>query len=260
MQDQFNTLLSFIPVLIQDILKSYNNLSKKCHVKSDGSPVTELDLYVNKLITNKLQELTPTLKVVSEENNQSATKLDPFWLIDPIDGTYELFEDSNEFACNIAFIQNGVPIFGVVVVPFANSFYFAFKGKGAFVNNGGKVYPLNVINEPVDRLTIVVSRNVDLRLFKQQLPSLTMPYELVFCGSAIKFCLLAENKADLYIRLGNTGIWDTAAPEIILKESGGILTDLNGRDLIYEQELLNPSFVALSSRVKGLHHKILPCG
>jgi len=259
-QEQFKILLTSIPLLIEEILKNYNTLGKKYYLKDDYSPVTELDLFVNEWISEKLKEISPEIPIVSEEKQISLYELEYFWLIDPIDGTQEVIEDSKEFACNIAFIKNGKPIFGVVVVPFDNSFYYATEGGGAFYSKNGYVKSLSKEKISKGKLIIAISRNVELTYFKSTLGNFDLPYDILLCGSAIKFCLLAENKADIYIRFANTCIWDTAAPEVILVESGGLITNINSNPLVYDHEIINPSFIALSRRAKGLHSKIISCG
>lgn len=221
--------------------------------KDDGSPLTRADLLAHQVIAQGLALLTPEIAVVSEEDAQSLVHRLPtstFWLIDPLDGTKEFLARNGEFTVNIALIQNGATIFGVVLAPALGQSYWGGVGLGAFRSIGQIVEPITV-TQPSERkqqpLRVVASKshmNAQTVEFINRLG----PHQLIQAGSSLKFCRVAEGAADVYPRLGPTCEWDTAAAQAIVEAAGGSVCALDGSRLRYgKPELLNPHFVASSA-------------
>jgi len=187
--------------------------------KDDGSPLTRADLLAHQVIAHGLAELTPQIAVVSEEDAQSLVHRLPtgtFWLIDPLDGTKEFLARNGEFTVNIALIQNGASVFGVVLAPALGQSHWGGVGLGAFRSDGQRVEPIKV-TQPGERhllpLRVVASKshmNAQTVEFINRLG----PHQLIQAGSSLKFCRVAEGTADVYPRLGPTCEWDTAAAQI----------------------------------------------
>lgn len=221
--------------------------------KDDRSPLTAADKLSNEIIIRGLQALTPNIPIISEETKLTDYSIrrswDRCWLVDPIDGTKEFIKKNGEFTVNIALIEAGEPVLSVLYVPAQDKMYFAEKGKGAFLEADGKRVALKVRDLAADgTLKIVGSRSHQtpelleyVELQKQKFPQV----EFVPAGSSLKFCLLAEGKADVYPRLGPTMEWDTAAGQLIATEAGAYVLVWNTNEpLRYNREnLLNPNFI-----------------
>ncbi len=217
--------------------------------KHDKSPLTEADMAAHEVITGRLSNLLPALPILSEEavDDFSGTALSGrYWLVDPLDGTKEFVKRNGEFTVNIALIENGRSILGVVYAPALNVAYLAAEGLGAFKEQSGKPrVPIHVA-EHADGYPwrVVGSRSHagdSLAAFLHQLGS----HELISMGSSLKFCLVAEGHADVYPRLGLTSLWDTAAAQCVVEQAGGKVIQLNGVPLSYAEPgvILNPYFV-----------------
>ncbi|URJ33293.1 3'(2'),5'-bisphosphate nucleotidase CysQ [Candidatus Blochmannia vicinus] len=232
-----------------EIMKIYNgNLKLNAHQKLDKSPVTNADLLSHKIIMYALRNLTPEIPVLSEEDTTEwkvCRDKSCFWLIDPLDGTKEFLLRNGAFTVNIAFIEYGQPIMGVVYVPAYNILYAADNGKVWKINYRGE--RINIAVCASHYPMIVMSRNdVDydqhrlygyLKKFKN--------YKIINIGSSFKFCLIAEGSVHFYPRFSYTKIWDTAAGHVIAKSAGAIINDWDGNSLHYSninRSFLNPGF------------------
>ncbi|MCL7745131.1 3'(2'),5'-bisphosphate nucleotidase CysQ [Guyparkeria hydrothermalis] len=221
--------------------------------KADASPVTEADLVANQLIAEQLAGLGDGWPVLTEEARAPAwherREWQRYWLVDPLDGTREFVKRNGEFSVNIALIDAGEPVLGVVFAPAIGLEYAAIRGAGAWRYDDGQACPIRVraVAEPP---TLALSRSHASRREMHLIETFSRPggdrATVVRCGSSLKTCLVAEGKADLYPRLGPTSEWDTAASQCVLETAGGYLTDLAGRPLRYNtrESLLNPMFVA----------------
>ena len=217
--------------------------------KEDKSPLTEADTAAHKVITRRLGQLQPMLPVLSEEavgDFSGADNSGRYWLVDPLDGTKEFIKRNGEFTVNIALIENGRSILGVVYAPVLNMAYLAAEGLGAFkVGADGVHTAIGVAEHRVGTpWRVVASRSHagdSLTSFLQQLGS----YELISMGSSLKFCLVAEGSADIYPRMGPTSLWDTAAAQCIVEQAGGRVTQWTGESLSYlnPHTVLNPFFL-----------------
>ncbi len=225
--------------------------------KSDDSPLTKADRASNAVICSALEVQFPEIPIVSEENKAipytERVHFTQCWMIDPLDGTKEFVQRNGEFTINIALIEAGMPVLGVMYVPVLDEMYWAVKGAGAWMDAGNGVQPLHALeySDADSGLKLVCSRSHMNEATTAFVNQYREP-ELVSRGSALKFMLIAKGEAHLYPRLAPTMEWDTAAAQIILEEAGGqVLHAQTGKPLVYNKEnLLNPEFVAYG-KVKG---------
>ena len=218
--------------------------------KSDESPVTDADEAAEAIILPILKTLLPDVPIVSEESGLQGKDVDfrhdRFWAVDPLDGTKEFIRRSDEFTVNIALIENGRPILGVVHAPALDVTYAAAgKGTARMQRLNQVARPIAVRQPPADGLTALASRSHDS---SEELKEFLARYpvkERRRMGSSLKFCCIAAGDADLYVRLGPTSEWDTAAGQAVLEAAGGTVTFTDGRPLTYgKAKFLNPSFIA----------------
>jgi 3'(2'), 5'-bisphosphate nucleotidase len=220
--------------------------------KADGSPLTEADRAAHELIVARLAALSPDIPVLSEESAgityEERARWNRFWLVDPLDGTKEFIKRNGEFTVNIALIAGDEPLLGVVHVPVSGATYFACRGEGAFLDAPGR--PPSAIHAgsyTAGRARVVASRSHagdGLRAYLDGLAAAEGEFDTVAMGSSLKLCLVAEDKADVYPRLGPTSEWDTAAAQCVVEAAGGRVTDVHGEPLRYNKtSLLNPWFI-----------------
>ena len=196
--------------------------------KDDDSPLTKADLASHHIIVGALQELDPDTPVISEESGipdyEERKEWSKFWIVDPLDGTKEFIKKNGEFTVNIALIEDGQPIMGVVYVPDKQTIYYAEKDKGSFKQVGTdapeRIYSTG--SDKNEKLVAVQSRSHGSDKLVAQLKEkgLTVK-ETIPAGSSIKFCLVAEGKADIYPRMGPTMEWDVAAGDAVYRYSAG---------------------------------------
>jgi 3'(2'), 5'-bisphosphate nucleotidase len=217
-------------------------------IKGDASPVTIADQRAEKVIFEGLGRITPDIPVVGEEAASAGDIPDVsnrFWLVDPIDGTKEFVNRNGEFTVNIALVDHGVPVLGLVLAPALGTLYAGAVGVGAWVEVGKERRSIAVRSVPADGLTVVGSRHhgndaaVDAFLAGRTVAAHRM------VGSSLKLCLLAEGLADVYPRFGRTMEWDTAAGDAVLRAAGGAVRTLAGAPLGYGKPgFENPDFAA----------------
>ncbi|MDH3274037.1 MAG: 3'(2'),5'-bisphosphate nucleotidase CysQ [Gammaproteobacteria bacterium] len=220
--------------------------------KSDESPLTQADLASHHCIVAGLRQLTPDIPIISEEEGLPAfeerRQWQRYWLIDPLDGTKEFVNRNGEFTVNIALIDSHRPVFGVVYVPVQDKTYLGCDGHGAELREGGSVTPIRVAVASGTPVRIVGSRShrgSSLDTFLERLGETDM----IPMGSSLKFCVVAEGRADIYPRLGPTSEWDTAAAQAVVEQAGGKVLELDGRPLSYnaKEDILNPWFVVIGA-------------
>jgi len=219
--------------------------------KADASPVTDADDAAEALIVPALQALAPQVPVVAEEAlaaGRCPAVGDRFWLVDPLDGTREFVQRNGEFTVNVALVQQGVPVLGVVLAPVQARLFAGVQGRGAFVEQVGLRKPIRCRAAPEGGLTVVASRSHgDAHMLSAFLQGMKVARVLPV-GSSLKLCLLAEGEADLYPRLGPTMEWDIAAGHAVLLAAGGGVVDLAGRPLGYGKPgFRHPHFVAFGA-------------
>ena len=222
--------------------------------KDDRSPVTDADHAAEAVILAGLRKLTPDAVIIAEEEVAAGRipSLDgkAFWLVDPLDGTKEFIKRNGEFTVNIALVENGRPILGIVLAPATETLWRGAKGLGAETREGnGAFAPLKTRTPPPEGLTACASRShgtfSDLDIWFRN-NNLTVANR-VEAGSSLKFCLIAEGKADIYPRFGPTNEWDTAAAQGVLEAAGGEVVTVDGQPLLYgKPRFANPHFIARS--------------
>lgn len=228
--------------------------------KADESPVTAADLAAHHLIVAGLRALDPGIPVLSEEDADIPQDIragwQRWWLVDPLDGTKEFISGSEEFTVNIALIEQGRVVFGVVSMPTNGRCYLGGAGLGAWrVDPGQAPQAIRVREQPAvgEAFTVVASRRHSSPEQERLLGGLSAALgelQLANIGSSLKFCLLAEGAADCYPRLAPTSQWDTAAAQGVLEGAGGEVLDLSGAPFCYppRESLLNGFFLALPAK------------
>lgn len=227
-------------------------------IKADKSPVTDADQAAEAIILAGLRRLTPDTPVVAEEEMAAGRvpKLNggPFWLVDPLDGTKEFIKRNGEFTVNIALIDGGRPILGIVLAPATNLLWRGAAGLGADKSDKGASFERIVTRAPPPTgLTACASRShavySDLDIWFRN--NGLVVAERKQAGSSLKFCLIAEGQADIYPRFGPTNEWDTAAGQAVLEAAGGEVVTTNGSPLLYgKPSFANPHFIARSKAVR----------
>tara|TARA_B100000315_G_scaffold33171_1_gene27842 strand:- start:10778 stop:11593 length:816 start_codon:yes stop_codon:yes gene_type:complete len=232
------------------IMDIYSRADVETTYKNGGSPLTLADMASHNIILEQLKKKTPDIPVLSEESENipyhTRKSWKTFWLVDPLDGTKEFLNKNGEFTVNVALIECGKTVLGVVHAPVLRTSYYGSAGKGAFKKicaDDEKPSKIHVSEYHTGRLKIVASRshsNKMLESFKRNVGDV----EFTSMGSSLKLCLVAEGKAHLYPRLGPTMEWDTAAAQCIVESAGGTVTDLCKQTLNYNKpNLLNPFFM-----------------
>ncbi|MDR1551277.1 MAG: 3'(2'),5'-bisphosphate nucleotidase CysQ [Holosporaceae bacterium] len=228
------------------ILDFYNS-AIATYYKEDGSPVTKVDWVISELIIDKIAKIS-NYPIVSEEIydfNVPRKHYENFWLVDPLDGTKDFLAKNGQFTVNIALIENGNPILGVVNVPVSGNIYYASKNRGAFKNGIG-IYNYRNSAEIIGTDSCFHSTEKTQDFFRRHNITNIKKY-----GSAIKLCKIAEGEVDIYPRLNGTKEWDTAAGHIILNEAGGEIIDLvTNEEMIYDKESVKNNFFI--AKRKGL--------
>jgi 3'(2'), 5'-bisphosphate nucleotidase len=219
--------------------------------KEDNSPLTLADLESQRIIIEGLTELTPDIPVLSEESAQAPwnerRSWRELWVVDPLDGTREFVKRNGEFTVNIALVVEHEPVLGLVAAPALGLLYWGASGLGAFSRNGSTAQSAIHVSAPQTPLRVVGSRShasPDTAAYLTRLKS----HVMTGIGSSLKFCLVAEGKADLYPRFGPTSEWDTAAGQALLEAAGGHVTRLDGHRLRYNcrESVINGDFLAFS--------------
>ena len=218
--------------------------------KADASPLTAADEASHAFLVKSLQDLLPGAPIVSEESegvtDRSVDHENLFWLVDPLDGTKEFVKKTNEFTVNIALMKERLAVLGVVHAPALNLTYYGGRGFGAW-RRAGREQPTSIRTREAgsSQLGVVASKDHAGPLVSAMLARLTNP-QLRSMGSSLKFCLVAEGKADIYLRDLPTMEWDTAAAQCIVEAAGGGVYSLNGEPLPYGKPgLKNPAIITV---------------
>ena len=218
--------------------------------KGDDSPLTEADLRADRVIRQGLEQHFPKLFILSEESVSSSDQDSArFFLVDPLDGTKEFLKRNAEFTVNIALVEFNQPVAGVVLAPALGEMYFAGRELGAWKRDISGVRSIKVATvSPSDPLRVIGSRSHGGEKLSAWLATLKTEHTFVAAGSSLKFCQIAEGRADIYPRFGPTSQWDTAAAQAILEIAGGAVTSLEGDSLLYglDRPILNTEFVAVA--------------
>lgn len=235
----------------ESILKIYNDPNADFEVerKADNSPLTKADRAAHLEIVEILEPLQ--IPILSEEGRgipyEERCGWSQLWIVDPLDGTKEFIKRNGEFTVNIALVEAGVPVLGVIYVPVTGELYYGDRDEGAFkvVDSVTTKLPIESSRE---ECIVVASRSHLSEETSAFIDSLRLKHErveMVSKGSSLKICLVAEGSADVYPRFAPTMEWDTAAGDAILRAAGGVLTHTDSsQPLIYNKvDLLNPHFI-----------------
>lgn len=251
MQFDANTVVAIAVEAGQAILDVYNGPDFHVETKQDHSPLTAADRASHEVIDRGLRELTPEIPVLSEEGRdipwEERQQWQRFWLVDPLDGTKEFIKRNGEFTVNIALVEQGRPVFGVIYAPATDTLYVGARGEGAWrrIGNGPKEPLMVRAPEAGQGHAVVKSRSHPSGELADYLEHVEVA-ESVPVGSSLKFCAVAEGRATLYPRFGPTMEWDTGAGQAIVEAAGGkvVQADNTNSALPYNKEnLLNGFFI-----------------
>ena len=227
-----------------------NGLTKK--IKEDNTPVSNGDLEVNKIITQKILELTPEIPIVSEEtsHNKDNKSLKDFWLVDPIDGTYDYINNLDEFTINAGLILNKKPAGGIIYAPAKKRLFYSFGPSSAFELTNGKLKELNCNKEPKNNIIKFVSYSNKIKPEISKIFNELNVTEHVRMKSSLKFCVIASGEYDGYVAEPRACEWDIAAGHAILEHAGGKVSDFNGKEILYgKKNFKNPSLILKSKSI-----------
>jgi len=215
-------------------------------IKDDKTPVTNADIEVNNLLINKIKNLTPNIKIVSEENldNKENTNIKDFWLIDPIDGTYDYINNKDEFTVNAGLILNKKPVAGIINAPAKKRLFYSWGASNSFEINNEHKKKINCKKKNKNNEINAVSYSNNI---KPEIANIYKKYNITNytkMKSSLKFCVIASGDYDFYAAEPRASEWDIAAGHAILENAGGIVTDFEGNSISYgKKDFKNPSII-----------------
>ncbi len=218
------------------------------HIKKDKTPVTNGDIEVNNIILSNLKKITPNIPVVSEETADNKNlNLNSFWLVDPIDGTYDYINNRDEFTLNAGLIINKEAIAGIIYAPAKNRMFYSYGNKLSYELKNGKEEIIN--NKKIDKNNIeAVSYSNNLKTEIIEIHKKLNVKKYVKMKSSLKFCVVATGEFQVYVAEPRAYEWDIAAGHAILKNSGGTVTDFDGNNILYGKNgFKNPSIILKST-------------
>ena len=221
-------------------------------IKSDNTPVSNGDLEINELISKKISELTPEIPIISEESldNKDKSNLKNFWLIDPIDGTYDYINNLDEFTINAGLIINNKPVAGLINAPAKKRMFYSYGEGNAFEMSNGITLNLNNSFARNKRPITFICYSNKIKPEIQKIYNDLGVKENIKMKSSLKFCVVATCEYDGYVAEPRAYEWDIAAGHAILKHSGGIITDFDGNEILYgKKDLKNPSLILKSKNI-----------
>jgi len=221
--------------------------------KADDSPVTEADLAADRIIVAGLEAAFPDIAIVTEERASSheGERPERFFLIDPLDGTKEFVKRGGDFTVNIALIDKGVPVRGVVFAPALERMFWTTDDGQAMLQEGDEAARAITVSKPDNSALRIVASKSHKNSETEEFISRYAVSDYKSAGSSLKFCLVATGEADLYPRLGPTMEWDTGAGDAVLRAAGGFVERMEGGPLLYgKSDLYNPHFVAYAADVE----------
>ena len=220
-------------------------------IKSDNTPVSNGDLEVNKFITNKISNITPNIPIISEEttDNKDNKTLKDFWLVDPIDGTYDYINNLEEFTINAGLIINNKPAAGLIYAPAKKRMFYSYGKGNAFELCDGKTINLSekdIKSRPIKFISYSNKIKPEIEKIYQEIGVV----ENIKMKSSLKFCVVAAGDYDGYVAEPRAYEWDIAAGHAILEHSGGTITDFDGNEILYgKKDLKNPSLILKSRNI-----------
>ena len=221
-------------------------------IKSDNTPVSNGDLEVDKIITKKISQLTPTVPIISEETseNRLINNLNDFWLIDPIDGTYDYINNLDEFTINAGLILDKRPAAGLIYAPAKNRMFYSYGDNSSFELIDGKQIKLGQSNNFNKDEIKFVSYSNKLKPEIETIHKKLNVKKFVRMKSSLKFCVIAAGEYDGYVAEPRAYEWDIAAGHAILEHAGGTVTDFKGNEILYgKKDLKNPSIILKNKNI-----------
>ena len=255
---------SELKIICESLINTFNQAGKtsidlfkkglKIEIKEDKSPVSNGDLKVNELITNKIKSITPNLPIISEEtvdlNVKNTAKI--FWLIDPIDGTKEYIAGKDEYTLNAALVINTVPVLGLVGAPKKNRLFYSYGPGESYLIEDGKTKKINCVKQQPKGQIVALSSVIkpsDIILNKLKEYNVN---SIVKMASSYKFCVIATGEFDIYAARERANEWDYAAGHAVAQNAGAIITTLDEKPFLYgKEDYRNPSL--LIRRSENLH-------
>ncbi len=221
-------------------------------IKSDNTPVSNGDLEVNKLISNKISEITPDLPIISEETSENKDNLNlkDFWLIDPIDGTYDYINNLEEFTINAGLIINNKPVAGLINAPAKKRMFYSYEKDNAFEFSKGRTINLSNMKSKKSESLKFISYSNKVKPEIQKIYDDLGVKDNIRMKSSLKFCVVATGEYDGYVAEPRAYEWDIAAGHAILEHAGGTITDFDGNEILYGKKgLKNPSLISKSKNI-----------
>ena len=221
-------------------------------IKSDNTPVSNGDLEVNKFISNKISEVTPNLPIISEETSENKDNLNlkDFWLVDPIDGTYDYINNLEEFTINAGLIINNKPVVGLINAPAKKRMFYSYEKGCAYELSNGKTKNLNDIPTKKSEIVKFISYSNKIKPEIQKIYDDLGVNENVRMKSSLKFCVVAAGEYDGYVAEPRAYEWDIAAGHAILEHSGGSVTNFDGDEISYgKKDFKNPSIILKNKNI-----------
>ena len=218
------------------------------HIKKDNTPVTNGDIEVNNIILNSLKKITPDIPIVSEETAENKNlNLETFWLVDPIDGTYDYIHNKDEFTINAGLIIKKEAVAGIIYAPAKNRMFYSYGNNLSYELKNNKEEIIN--NKKIDKDNIkAVSYSNNLKPEIKEIHNKLNVKEYVKMKSSLKFCVVATGEFQVYVAEPRAHEWDIAAGHAILKNSGGTVTDFEGNNILYGKNgFKNPSIILKST-------------
>ena len=222
-------------------------------IKPDNTPVSNGDLEVNKILTKKILSLTPNISIVSEESSENKTRdnLENFWLIDPIDGTYDYINDLDEFTINAGLIIQKKPVAGLIYAPAKKRMFYSYGDGLSFELINGEPIKLGHSKNFEKNEIKFVSYSNKIKPEIDEIYKKLNVKKVVRMKSSFKFCVIAAGEYDGYVAEPRASEWDIAAGHAILKHSGGSVTDFNGQEIFYgKKDFKNPSLILKSKNIQ----------
>ena len=231
---------------------SLRNAGLRKEIKPDNTPISNGDLEVNKFITNKISKVTPHIPIISEESpdNKDNTQLKSFWLVDPIDGTYDYINNLEEFTINAGLIIDNKPAAGLIYAPAKKRMFYSYGAGKAFELSNEKTINLSTKNITNNKKIRFISYSNNIIPEIQKIYKDMGVTENIKMKSSLKFCVVAAGEYDGYVAEPRAYEWDIAAGHAILEHSGGTITDFDGNKILYgKKDLKNPSLILKSKNI-----------
>jgi len=233
-----------------DLALKYRKVGLKETIKEDNTPVTNADIEINDILTRNIEKLTPEIPIISEEvsKNKNLKNLTTFWLIDPIDGTYDYINNRDEFTLNAALIINKKPELGIVHAPAKKRLFFTL-GSDSFEISHKTSIKMTCEKKTKQGQIKAVSYSENLKSVITDVHKKYGVTEYKKMKSSLKFCVIAAGEFDLYVAEPRASEWDIAAGHAILKNAGGIITDYDGNEIVYgKKDFKNPGLILRRSK------------